>query len=328
MIGENKWIYHSFFSPEGKKMRSLIVLFFFFILLFGVGTIVLSIEPTADPSAYENNFALGVFSNAGQSTTSTANLVVDRYDDTEEILPCTAAPDDCNLRSAINIANNDGKPTAISFVESYLISVNNPLPALKADYTTIKAQPGQEVHLNGNNTAGSVLRITGGHVRIDGLRIYGAGSGYPNVAISDNAYLAVVANNIIGDDDAPFNNCGSSNGAYGGVYVDAGGDFSGDYRAWIFGNIIECNHGIPGDGITIRSDKVIVGKDSNGNGNDDYRNIIRLNNGFGINLTDATDNTICDNDLIKNAMGGLYISNFHNNNIMFNHIDSQDIAVN
>jgi parallel beta-helix repeat protein len=309
-------------------MRSLVVLFFFFILILGVGTIIFSVDPNADPAANDSNFSLGQIASANQITHSSVAAIVDRYDDSEASLPCTAEPNDCTLRSAINIANSDGKPTTITFADSYLISVLSPLPALKADNTIIKAPAGQEVHLNGNNTAGSVLRITGAHVKVNGLRIYGAGSGYPNIAISDNAYDAVIANNIIGDNDAPFDNCGSSNGAYSGVYVDASGDFEGGHRAWIYGNIIECNRGIPGDGITIRSDKVIVGKDVNGSSDDSYRNTIRLNNGFGVNLTNTTHNTICDNDLVNNVMGGLYITNFHNNTIMNNKIVDIEVAVN
>lgn len=309
-------------------MRSLVVLFFFFILLFGVGTIILSIDTSSGSNAAGYDLSLGQFDSENQPTRSSVSAKVDRYDDSDAGLPCTPEPNDCNLRSAVQIANNDGKPTTITFADSYLITVSSPLPTLTADNTVILASNGQEVHLNGNGTAGSVLRITGAHVEVQGLRIYGAGSGYPNIAISDNAYDAVIANNVIGDDDAPFNNCGSSDGAYGGVYIDATGDFGDGHRAWIYGNIIECNRGIPGDGITIRSSKVIVGKDPNGNNSDAYRNTIRLNSGFGVNLTDTSDNTVCDNDLVENRHGGLYITNFHNNNIMFNNIVELNSSVN
>lgn len=301
-------------------MRSLVVLFFFFILLFGVGTIVLSVNTPADAGAASYDFALGQFSGANRADRNGPSIVVDRYDDGAADLPCAAEANDCNLRSAIRLANNDGQPTTITFADSYLITLLNPLPALTADGTVIKASLGQEVHLNGNSTAASVLRITGANVEIRGLRIYGAGAGYPNVAISEDAHGAIVAQNTIGDDDAPVGNCGSSDSAYGGIYVDATGDFGDGYRAWIYANTIECHRGVPGDGITIRSDKVIVGSDETGNESAQYRNIIRLNNGFGVNLTDAVGNTVSANDLVQNTMGGLYISNFHNNNIMYNDI--------
>jgi hypothetical protein len=300
-------------------MRSLVVLFFFFVLIFGVGTIILSTEVSGNPDASNISYSLGQISASSQSATA-VSTEVDRDDDSETLYDCTPAPDDCNLRSAIVIANNDGKPTSITFAANYLIRLSHPLPALTEDNTVIKAIPGQEVHVDGNRTAASVFRITGAHVEVQGLRIYGAGAGYPNLTISENAYDVVIAHNVIGDDDAPNGNCGSSDLAYGGIYVDAVGEFDDGARAWIYGNVIECNRGIPGDGITIRSDNVIIGKDHLGAGDNTMRNIIRLNKGFGVNLTDATGNTVCDNSVTANEMGGLYISNFHNNNIMFNDI--------
>jgi len=300
-------------------MRSLVVLFFFFVLIFGVGTIILSTEVSGNPEASNISYSLGQIAASSQPATA-ISTEVDRDDDSETLFDCTPAPNDCNLRSAIVIANKDGKPTSITFAANYLVRLSQPLPALTEENTVIKAMPGQEVHVDGNRTAASVFRITGAHVEVQGLRIYGAGAGYPNLAISENAYDVVIAHNVIGDDDAPNGNCGSSDFAYGGIYVDAVGKFDDGARAWIYGNIIECNRGIPGDGITIRSDNVIVGKDHFGAGDDTMRNIVRLNKGFGVNLTDATGNTVYDNNLTANEMGGLYISNFHNNNIMFNDI--------
>jgi hypothetical protein len=309
-------------------MRSLVVFFFFIIFFFGVGTIILSIDTESASNTTDFDYSLAQITTGNQQVRASISTEVDRDDDSDSNFACTSAPNDCNLRSAINIANTDGKQTAITFAGNYMIHVSRPLPSLAEDNTVIKARPEQEVHINGNGSAGSVLRVTGAHVQIQGLRIYGAGDGYPNIAVSDNAYDTVIANNVIGDDDAPNGNCGSSEGAYGGIYIDATGDFEGGHRAWIYGNVIECNRGIPGDGITVRSNKVIIGKDQNGNGSDAQRNIIRLNNGFGVNLTDTTDNTICDNDLVANVMGGLYISNFHNNNIMFNEIVDNSSTVN
>ena len=301
-------------------MRSLVVLFFFIILFFGVGTIIISIDTSDASNTTDIDYSLGQSASGNEQAQASVSTEVDRDGDSDTILACTSAPNDCDLRSAILIANSDGKQTAITFAGSYMIHVSRPLPTLTEDNTVIKAQPEQEVHVNGNGTAGSVLRVTGAHIQIEGLRIYAAGSGYPNIAVSDNAHDIVIAGNVIGDDDEPNGNCGSSEGAYGGIYIDATGEFEGGHRAWIHGNVIECNRGNPGDGITVLSNKVIVGKDQNGNGSDAHRNIIRLNSGFGVNLTDTTDNTVCDNDLIANVMGGLNISKFHNNNIMFNKI--------
>ncbi len=309
-------------------MRSLAIMFFFVVLIFGIGTILISANSPAAVGSDGSNLLLGQFTSGNQQTSTAVSTEVDRDDDSRADLACTPEPNDCNLRSAITIANNDGKPTTITFADSYLIRLTSPLPALTADSTVIKAAPGQEVHLNGNGTSGSVLRLTGAHAEIQGLRIYGAGAGYPNIAISENAYDVVIANNVIGDDDAPNGNCGSSEGAYGGIYVDATGDFGDGKRAWIYGNIIECHRGFPGDGITILSDKVLVGKDHEGNGSDAQQNIIRLNNGFGVNVGSTTGNTVCYNKLAQNVMGGLYVQNFHNNNIMFNDITDPETIIN
>jgi hypothetical protein len=299
-------------------MRSLLVLFFTIALIFGVASLINFPGEPAKLNASNFDTRLGQSEVNGQK--AQISTEVDRDDDSNTQHVCTPAPNDCDLRSAIVIANSDGKPTAITFADDYVIRISSALPTLTEDNTVIEAKKGQEVHVNGNGTAGSVFRITGAHVEISGLRIYGAGAGYPNLAVSGNAHDAVIADNVIGDDDAPNGNCGSSDLAYGGIYVDAEGEIADGVRAWIYGNVIECNQGIPGDGITILSDSVIVGKDHLGAGDNSQRNIIRLNNGFGVNLTGATGNTVCDNSLIANKMGGLYISDFHDNNIMFNDI--------
>jgi hypothetical protein len=306
------------FSPEDNSMRSLALTFFFFVLLFGFGTIVLSSEVSPSQNATDGDFFLGQVS--GGTEAATSSIQVDRDDDPQSATPCTSAPNDCSLRSAITIANNDGKPTTITFANNYLIRLAQPLPTLWAEKTTLKAARGQEVHIDGNGFAASVLRITGAHVEVEGLRIYGAGAGYPNLVISEAANNVTIAHNIIGDDDAPFGNCGSSDQSYGGIYVDGVADIAGKTRAWVYGNVIECNNGFPGDGITVRSGGVIIGKDPLNTGDDSQRNIIRNNRGFGVNLMDTTGNTICDNELIANGTGSLYMINFQNNNVMYNDI--------
>ena len=299
-------------------MRSLVVMFFFFVLIFGFGSSILSLENPGGQNATDSNISRGQVS--GSTQTAHISTQVDREDDPQSLTPCTTAPNDCSLRSAIIIANSDGKPTAITFTTDYLIRLSQPLPTLSEDKTTLKAGPAQEVHIDGGGTAGSVLRITGAFVEIEGLRIYGAGAGYPNIVISDAAHHVAIARNVIGDDDAPFGNCGSSSLSYSGIYVDGFEDIGNETRAWIYDNVIECNMGIPGDGITVRSGGVIIGKDHLGVSDDSQRNIIRNNRGFGVNLMNTTGNTICDNEIVSNESGSLNMINFHNNNVMYNDI--------
>ncbi len=296
-------------------MRSLAVMFFFFVLVFGFGSVFLSAELPEGFNNTNSNTVRGQIS--GSTQAAEISTQVDRDDDPQTLTPCTSAPNDCSLRSALSIANSDGKPTTITFASDYLIRLAQPLPTLTEEKTTIKAGSSQEVHIDGRGTTGSVLRITGAYAHIEGLRIYGAGSGYPNIVIDEAAHNIKIARNVVGDDDAPFGNCGSSELSYGGIYIAGHEDIGDETRAWIYGNVIECNNG---DGILVRTGGVIIGKDHLGVSDNTQRNVIRNNSGFGVNLGDTTGNTVCDNELIANETGSLYMINFHNNNVMYNDI--------
>jgi hypothetical protein len=244
--------------------------------------------------------------------------IVDRDDDPVELLPCTDEPNDCSLHSAIVLANRDGAPTTITFADHYRITLLQPLPSLTEAQTIIRARPGQEVHVNGNGTAGSIFHITGAHVTIEGLRLYGAGAGQPTIMISGTANNITVANNVIGDDDAPSGGCGQSSSSSRGIYIDAVAE-PAVVRAWIYGNIIECLGGSPGEGITVATTQVIMGQNSQGQAGPEQRNVIRWNQGHGINLGHHAGNTIRNSLIHDNVAGGLFVTNF-NNNIMDNEI--------
>ena len=252
-----------------------------------------------------------------EETATIVHTEVDRDDDPNEALPCTPAPNDCSLRQALLIANSDGAPTTITFADHYVITLAKPLPTLSEAQTVIQARPEQEVHINGNQIAQSVFYITGANATISGLRIYGAGTGFSNVRISGAAHHVTIADNVIGDGDAPSGNCGHSDAAYGGIFIDGQATVPTAVRAWIYGNIIECHRGGPGDGITIMTDKVIVGQDSEGRAELAQRNILRWNNGYGVNVSDYVDNIICNSLIHNNQAGNLYMTNF-NNDVMNN----------
>jgi hypothetical protein len=301
------------------KMRALIIIFFFFALLFGLGTILMgAFGEDQRISDYSLSAIPASVSNPQPATGSTE---VDRNDDVTIENPCTIAPNDCTLRNAILIANGQVENTTITFDNHYLIRVDTPLPPLSAAHLTLQARPEQEVHIDGNGKGGSVLRITGNFVRVIGLRIYGAGAGFPNITITDTAHDIVIANNIIGDGDGPAGNCDSSDSSHGGIYIDATGTIENGARAWIYGNIIECHSGSPGEGITIFTDSVIVGQDEQGRSDEAQRNVIRENQGIGINLNSSTGNLISNNDLINNRGGGVFMRDF-NNDWMNNYIEN------
>lgn len=296
-------------------MRALVTTFFFIVLFVGAGTVILGSPYSNNPnnSGDQSLIPASLFDNAQQSSGS---LVVDRPDDDINVVlpenPCTDAAEDCMLRWAIDIANRDEKNSKITFATHFLIKISSPLPQISESGTTIYALPEQEVHIDGSDTGESVLQITADSTEINGLRIYGADADMHNIMITGTAKNVVIAHNIIGDDDGPAGNCGSSNFSYGGIYINSNGAVDKGARAWIFGNIIECHKGEPGDGITIVSGDVTIGKDKQDKSGPAQRNTIQDNKGRGVNLSDSTGNVVSNCDLNNNEGGPVSISNFNN----------------
>lgn len=293
-------------------MRSFIAALMFFLVVSGF--VVLATDDTVAADKSVGATFLAAVS-GGQPGTAMTAVQVDRNDDPVGLFACTAAANDCPLRSAVTLANGDAVPTLITFADHYYIVLSQPLPALTEAQTVIRALPGQEVHINGNGIRGPVFRVTGSQITIEGLRLYGAGPGYANIIISGVARNVTIAGNVIGDDDAPSGNCGQNNLANGGVYVDAVAE-PGVALAWIYGNVIECH---AGEGITAVTGNVIIGQNSQGTAGQAQHNVIRWNQGHGINLGDSTGNTVRNNLIHDNQAGGLFLVNF-NNNVMENEI--------
>ena len=246
-------------------------------------------------------------------------LVVDRADDPNTTLLCSPQPHDCTLRSAITLANREGSlVTAILFASDYRIQLESPLPPISTNDLMLQTQLGQEVNINGNNLPSNVLRVTGSNTIIDGLRLYGAGAGFSNLWVGGTATNVVIANNIIGDDDAPKGDCGLSEQSYGGILIDAKEEGTNGTKVWVYNNIIECHHGQPGEGITIATSGVFVGENKQGRANLQQSNEIRENAGFAIWLGDYGGNTV-RNTIIEGNGGSFYVNNF-NNNLMENEI--------
>lgn len=285
------------------------------ILMLGFGAVL---QATSNPGAAAVEVVM--LGNAStQTTPSSQTLVVDRADDPDMLLDCKAEiSNDCSLRSALTLANQDSAPTTIHFADHFNILLAKPLPHLTEENTTIVAGAGQEVHINGNGTAGALLQIMAAHTRIEGLRLYGAGAGQANIAILGPAHTVTIANNVIGDDDAPAGNCPAHSESYSGITIDTL-PTAGKVPAWIHGNIIECLSGSPAVGILVQTDNVVIGKDSLGQATAAERNVIRHNQGYGIFVGDYQHNTICNNLLHDNAQGGLFVTDF-NNNILDNRI--------
>ena len=126
--------------------------------------------------------------------------------------------------------------------------------------------------------------------------------------------------NVIGDNDRPHDTCNPNHSSGHGIEVNSTVALEEEKRAWIYGNIIECNRGTPGNGITISTNGVVTGKDEYGKSSPEYQNEIRNHIGFGINLGNFDGNDISNNHLIGNT-GGIQATNFNNNTFANNIIE-------
>lgn len=296
-------------------MRGAMVLIF---LLLGVAFIVVVSESEIVAEDNTPTVVWGDVGSGGKPANSLAAFVpvVDRGDDPAELLPCTEQPNDCSLRSALQMAHTQAKPANVTFADHFMIKLSRPLPPITQSGITIVARPDQELHVDGNGLAAPVFHITAENVRLEGLRIYGAGAGYANVLVNGPAQQAIIAHNLIGDDDAPEGNCGQTGLAANGIYVQSDTQVSQGALAWIYGNIVECNSG---DGLVIRATSVTVGQDAQGNDTAAQRNVIRHNGGTAVRLDNFSGNTICNNLIHNNLTGALAMTNF-DNNLMDNEI--------
>jgi hypothetical protein len=221
--------------------------------------------------------------------------------------PCTSPTlVDCSLRSAIQIANT-GSGVTIVFDNNYTIVLGSPLPDITAANTAIDGGA-FTIKIDANN-AGRVFTISGDHVRIMGLRMYGTIAALSQVFITGTAVHVEIANNVIGSDsvDGP---CNLSPNTFGGIYVGStGGTLAGGARAWIYGNTIECNLGSPGEGITLAgTDNVVIGADAASNAGPAQANVIRKNF-TGIKMTGGANLNFVRNSLItKNGGVGVWIN--------------------
>lgn len=248
--------------------------------------------------------------------------VVDRADDLGGQL-CTVAPDDCSLRSAIERANTNGAVAdQINFATNLTINLASTLQ-LTADNTTIVANPGQTVQINGagitisaSSPYGNVFRITGSGVKLQGLRVYGSITNWSNIWITGTAQGVSIARNLIGDDTGASGGCGQSPNSYGGVFINSTGVVAPDSaRAWIYGNLIVCNQGTPGnafnpgDGVTIQnSDQVLLGVSETGASTPGERNFIQNNGGNGVTISEgAVNNQILNGVVYQNGNSGVFV---------------------
>lgn len=212
----------------------------------------------------------------------------------------------CNLRSAIEYANEQGGNYAIIFTAGiHTFTLGSPL-VISTNAISIMANVGITVFVNANNQ-GNAFRISGSDVLLNNLNIYGSSADYSNIWINGTAQRVVLSNNYIGGYPGSAGPgsiyCAVSPNFYSGIYINSSGVIaSGHARAWIYGNYIVCNKGLPGNGIDILTDKVIVGADAAGT---PHQNIIQLNRQHGVRIEGATarENVIRNSNISLNQNG-------------------------
>lgn len=269
-------------------------------------------------------------------------FIVDKDGDDGGGGACTdGTPNDCSLRSAIRIALSGGGYAEIYFQGSRTIVLTGSLPALTGTGTSIIAFPlTQTVKINGNSAVQNIFRISGSYVTVKGLRLYGSGSPWSNIWITGSARGIEIANNVIGDDDPSPGGCGNSSQSYSGIYIDSTGPIlAPDERAWIYGNVIECHRGSPGNGIDIiDTNQVHIGVDPFGNSGPAQRNHIRLNDSYGIFVTgtNAAGHVIAAsyigvNDTgaaeAANGSGGIYLRDMANTTVITGNLVSGNSGI-
>ena len=262
-------------------------------------------------------------------------LIVDRADDITGLPACTAAPNDCTLRDAIQMANGDAANNyLIRFTDDYTITLNGPLTITANDLIIQGEAPDGSTPRTIKIDAaahGQAFIISGMGDHLFNLRIYGASASAANIWITGSAYGATISNSVIGDDD-PADGCqmGSLN-AYGGIYVDATGGSPGPgyyERIWIYGNTIECHGGNPGNGIDVaNTNDVVIGANLGIAPQSYHRNFIHSNVGNGIHVSgsNATHHHIAYNAIGTNGAGsaaaangqaGIYMASLSHNTVI------------
>jgi len=279
----------------------------------GLACLVLLLTPLARPAVTLPAAPPGPDAQGARALLDVVTLIVDRTDDTIGSPACTATPEDCSLRDAIEIANADpANFYRIYFAADYTILLNSPLtinaPGLYIMGISIDPDTPRIIRIDAGGYAQAFI-INTIDVHLSDLRVYGAANGASNIWITGSAYGITLSYNVIGDSD-PADGCQTGSPlAYGGIYVSATGASPGPTffeRVWIYGNTIECNGGASGNGIDVaNTNDVVIGANPRVPLLPSARNYIRSNAGDGVNISgvNATHNIVSYNSIGVNTAG-------------------------
>lgn len=248
-----------------------------------------------------------------------ATIVVNSNLDTADPTPangiCDADPgtagNQCTLRAAIQTAQGSAGSDTIHFANSMDILLNSTLPGLSEDGLTIEAEAGHTIRINGQGSVNNVFRVSGSHVTISNVVIYGSGPFYSDIWINNADEGVVIANNLLGDDDPAPGGCGQSDSAYGGIYISSSTSApTATHRVWLYGNIIECYQGSPGEGITLfNTNAVFIGNHFDDSAPAVPGNIIRQNQTGILNYSGGFN--LVSGNVIENNSGHGIATNSH-----------------
>ena len=242
---------------------------------------------------------------------------VDRSDDAGG-LACTAAANDCTLRSAIQLANTSPANDSILFDGSRTVTLSSPLPELTGNGTLIAAWPAQDVNINANG-ATNVFTISGDNISISGLDIYnGSTANSTLIILKGTAENVKIYQNVIGYWSTTTNSCGTYKGGITGVVMLNDDPSVSGTRLYIYGNQFRCLT----TGINLTGSSAVIGENDSGSAGAEQENQI-FENTHGILLSGGSgsgSHRILNNVIHNQSLTGISIDNSSGTHIYGNEI--------
>ncbi len=265
---------------------------------------------------------------ATSCSTELGELVVDRGDDTN-VTTCSALPNDCTLRGAINKVNGlNTEHAVIRFSPSVtIIGLVNSLPAITAHGTAIIGAGGAPVISGSAMPGGDALQINTDEVTIQGLSIVNVPSGGSDVHVL-NGLGTQIADNYLGTfpEGVGVTDCSAGgvtrNASYGVLMDGTVNGTSLNPALWAYGNRVGC-HAVYGI-VIFGADGAIIGRTPGGEASANFIGTNATNailpNGVGVGVlangvNGARSNTVVNNNIQHNNQAGIWLLGTGTNNL-------------
>ncbi len=273
---------------------------------------------------------VGLFGRASSpAQAESLTLVVDNAGDTILSGCSPSIPGNCTLREAIQVARahrGSGNTYHIQFAGSYTITLSSSLPQLDVDGLWIDGT-GHAVTIDGAGVASTIFYIAANGVKITHLTLYGSALSYPEIWISSPSKNVEIGYNVIGDSTAYFGcHLPTPDNTSWGIYVTTTVALTGtEQHAWIYGNMVKCQKGSPGNGIHLEgTTQVVLGSDPSGQNTWIESNRVDHNAGYGIYISGGGAHSIQNSRFTYNDNSGIYLTN-SSNNAIFNNLGSYNL---